>query len=94
MIIQSPIFRKLLATAILLVAAAIVALDFDLSRLLSRRELERAERQLQTLADVFSRQLEDLPGDRLQAWAEDSGVRARARVTLIDPTGAVLADSE
>ncbi len=91
---RSPIFRKLLASAALLAAVTLLVVDFYFTRYTSRREVEQVEQRLSLEARVLAGELNDHPPDRLAAWSREAEVRAQARVTLIDPRGVVLADSQ
>jgi two-component system, OmpR family, phosphate regulon sensor histidine kinase PhoR len=95
MTLRSPIFRKLLASAICLVVATLLALDFYLSRYMTGHVVADVEHRLEAEADVLGGELRGAnPPAHLEEWALDAGGRAQARVTLIDPRGVVLADSQ
>jgi len=91
---RSPIFRTLLASAILLIGVTLVPLDFYLTRLTARREVEIVKERLETTARVMAGELPGVPKSSLENWARAAGERAKARVTLINPSGVVLADSQ
>jgi two-component system phosphate regulon sensor histidine kinase PhoR len=93
MIFRSAVFRKLLISALLLIAIALVPLDFYLTRYIDRRERELMEERLAGDARILAGELAR-SGAWLEAWARDAAHRARARVTVIDRDGVVLADSE
>jgi hypothetical protein len=94
MILRSPIFRKLLWSAFLLIAATMVALNFYLTPYTVRQQVEHVEQRLEAEARILYGELASVPVDQLQHWSEEAGSRAQARVTLLDPEGAVLADSQ
>jgi two-component system phosphate regulon sensor histidine kinase PhoR len=94
MILRSPIFRKLLWSAFLLILATMVALDFYLTPYAVRQQVEHVEQRLEAEARILYGELASVPVDELQRWSEEAGSRARARVTLVDPEGVVLADSQ
>ncbi len=92
--LSSPIFRKVLLGAFLLSAATLLALDFYLVRFTSQQHVVSLQNRLRAEGRIFSRELEEIPAAQLQAWAATAGANAEARVTVINPRGGVLADSE
>ena len=94
MILRSPIFRKLLASAVVLLAATLVVLDFYLTRYTGQHEIRDVEQRLAAQARILAGELKTAPSGSLEPWALDAGNRARTRVTIIDATGIVLADSQ
>ncbi|MBZ5668955.1 MAG: PAS domain-containing protein [Acidobacteriia bacterium] len=93
MTFRSPIFRKLLASAFLLIAVTLVVLDFYLTRYTSRREVQTVEQRLEAEARILQTEVAEVPLPRLEDWAHQASQRAGARVTIINPQGGVLADS-
>src|SRR3972149_7042777 len=93
MTLRSPIFRKLLASAFLLIAVTLLVLDFYLARYTTRREVESVEQRLAVEAQILAAEAAEVPLTRLEEWAYAGAPRAQARVTVIDPQGVVLADS-
>jgi two-component system phosphate regulon sensor histidine kinase PhoR len=91
--LQSPIFRKLLASAFLLIAVTLLVSDFYLTRYAARRERQVVEQRLQVAAGLLAAEATTIPPPQLEEWAHAVAHRAQARVTVIDPAGAVLADS-
>jgi len=91
--VRSPIFRKLLASAFLLIAIALGVVDFYLTRDTADREGQRVAQRLEAEDRILGDEAAAVPPDKLQDWARQASQRARARVTLIDPKGVVLADS-
>lgn len=94
MILKSPIFRKLLWSAFLPTAATLLVLDFYLTRYTARRQVENVQQRLGLEAQVLAGELPNTSRRGLQAWAIAAGARAHTRVTVIDPQGLVLADSQ
>ncbi|MEN6534732.1 MAG: ATP-binding protein [Bryobacteraceae bacterium] len=94
MTLRSPIFRKLLLAALLLILVTAAALDFSLTRFVSAREAGAVERQLESQSRILSGELGTVSADRIEDWAKSAGARAQSRVTLIGPDGRVVADSE
>jgi two-component system phosphate regulon sensor histidine kinase PhoR len=94
MTMGSPIFRKLLLSAFLLIAATLLVMDFYLVRHTERREAEKVQQQLVAEARILRGELDSVAPAELDEWADRAGERAQARVTLIDPAGNVLADSQ
>jgi two-component system phosphate regulon sensor histidine kinase PhoR len=94
MTFRSAIFRKLLSLAALLIALTLLLLDFYLGRYTAQRQVESVQQLLDGEAQILAGELETVAPGRLASWANEAGARARARVTLINPRGVVLADSE
>jgi two-component system phosphate regulon sensor histidine kinase PhoR len=94
LLFSSPLFRKLLLSAIVLIAVTVLVLDFYLTRLLSLQEAESVVQRLEAQARILAADALHVPADGLKNWAEQSGERARARVTIIDRNGSVLGDSD
>jgi two-component system phosphate regulon sensor histidine kinase PhoR len=94
MTFRSPIFRKLLASAFLLIAVTLLVLDFPLTRYTSRREVQSVELRLESEARILQGEVQEIPLSRLDDWAHQASLRGGARVTVIDPRGVVLADSD
>ena len=93
MTLGSSIFRKLLASAFLLIALTLFVLDFYLTRYTARREVQRVELRLEAEARILAAEAAATPAAKLEAWAHAASLRARTRVTVIDSRGVVLADS-
>jgi two-component system phosphate regulon sensor histidine kinase PhoR len=88
------IFPKLLWSALLLVALTLFVVDFNLTRYTAEREVRDVEKRLAIEASVLAGELPATPREDLVRWVREAGRRARARVTLIDSRGVVLADSD
>lgn len=94
MILKSPIFRKLLSSTFFLIALTILVLDFYLTHETARRQVESVQTRLSSQARLLSAECAAIPATQLQPWVLEAGRRAQARITIINPQGAVLADSE
>jgi two-component system phosphate regulon sensor histidine kinase PhoR len=94
MVFSSPIFRKLLGSAFVLIALTLAVLDFYLTRYTSKHEVQEVERRLTGVARVLTDEPPNLPLERMEEWAKSASARAQCRVTVIDPQGVVLADSD
>jgi two-component system phosphate regulon sensor histidine kinase PhoR len=94
MVLSSPIFRKLLSSAFLLIALTLAVLDFYLTRYTSKHEVQEVEQRLTGVAKVLTAEPPNLPLERMEEWAKSASARAQCRVTVIDPHGVVLADSD
>jgi two-component system phosphate regulon sensor histidine kinase PhoR len=88
--VRSTVFRKLLFAAALLIAVALGTADFLLTRYTAERERSLAQRDLAQYMRLIAPTVNSLD---LQKWAQDSDGKLRARVTVIDNAGVVLADS-
>jgi len=88
------ILRKLLLTAFLLIAVALGSADFFLTRYTADRELQHATQVMEAQARLLAPALAAVEPASLAAWAQQAGEQSRARVTVIDRGGVVLADSQ
>jgi two-component system phosphate regulon sensor histidine kinase PhoR len=93
MTFRSPIFRKLLASAFLLITVTLVVLDFYLTRYTARREVQAVEQRLEAEAHVLQAEAARIPRAQLEDWAGQASQRSGARITIVDPKGVALADS-
>ncbi len=90
----SRIFRKLLLTFLLVILAAVLVLDFLLSRYTADRETSNTETRLASQARILAGEVETANPAALAEWARAAAQRAWCRITIINPSGTVLADSE
>ncbi len=88
------IFRELLWSAFLLIAVSLGVLDFYLGRYTAGRETDSAKQRLTVEARVLAGELDGLPPEALERWSLEAGERSQAQVTVINPQGVVLADSQ
>ena len=93
-VFHSPLFRKLLISTFLLIAATLLILDFFLTAYIGKRETQSVQQRLTVEARILSGEAPAIVPARLEDWAKQAAARAQARVTVVDPKGAVLADSE
>ncbi|MBZ5583437.1 MAG: PAS domain-containing protein, partial [Acidobacteriia bacterium] len=89
--LRSPVFRKLLLSAFVVIATALFVSDFYVTRYTAQRQQRMIQQQLAVGAHILAG---ELPRPDLHAWVTGAEARSQARVTIIDPTGAVLADSQ
>jgi two-component system phosphate regulon sensor histidine kinase PhoR len=89
----SPIFRKLLTSAFLLIALTLVILDFFVTRYTANREVQNVAQRLEAEARILETEVVEIPRPQLQDWARQAAQRAGGRVTIVDPKGVPLADS-
>jgi two-component system phosphate regulon sensor histidine kinase PhoR len=94
MIFRSPIFRKLLTGAFLLITLTLLVVDFYVTRYMAGRELVTTEQRLEAEARILQSEAANVPAAQLKDWARQAAQRSGARITLIDPKGVALADSE
>ncbi len=90
----SPIFRKLLLSSFLPIFAVLLALDFYMTRLAAEREVDGVQKVLTARAEILRGELAAVTPSGLAAWSAAVQSRTRSRITVIDPAGVVLADSE
>lgn len=74
MTLRSPIFRKLLGSAVLLIGVTLLALDFYLTRYTARREVESVRRQLESIARVLAGEIPGVQQSELENWAKAAGM--------------------
>ena len=91
---SSSVFRKLFLSALALIALTLVTVDFYWTRYAATQQSDALQLQLAGEARVLRGELDAVPRDGLQAWATAADRRAQVRVTIIDPSGQVLADSQ
>jgi two-component system phosphate regulon sensor histidine kinase PhoR len=94
MTLRSPIFRKLLVTALLLILVTLGSAGFLLTRYTAGRELKHAEQRMEEVVRILSPALASVEPAALEEWARLMDERSRSRVTIIDRWGVVLADSQ
>jgi two-component system phosphate regulon sensor histidine kinase PhoR len=93
-VFRSPLFRKLLISAFFLIAATLLGLNFFLTRYAAELEIRYVEDRLAAEARILQGEIRNIAQADLENWAKDVSARAQARITIVDPKGAVLADSE
>jgi len=91
---RSSVFRKLLLSALALIALTLVTVDFYWTRYAASQQSDALKRQLTAEALVLRGELDAVPRAGLEAWALAAEPRAAARITVIDCSGVVLADSQ
>ncbi len=93
MALTSPIFRKLIIAAFLLMAGILLGMNFYLTRFTVQIQTQAIERRLRAEAQILAEEAATVPPSKLEQWSQQSQARAQAQITVIDPQGAVLADS-
>ena len=91
---KSRIFVKLFLAALVVIAACTISLDLLIGRTwenMLRREIETSLRQK---TQMFAARVADASPGSLKQMTEQAAPAAGARITVIDSTGKVLADSE
>ncbi|MFB3825456.1 MAG: ATP-binding protein [Bryobacteraceae bacterium] len=94
MVASSPIFRKLFLSALALIAVTLALVDFYVSRYVAGQHVRAVEARLAAQARLLRAEAAGVEAARLEAWARQAAQNAQARITIIDPRGVVLADSE
>jgi two-component system phosphate regulon sensor histidine kinase PhoR len=92
--VKSRIFVKLFLAALVVIAACTVSLDLLIGRTwegMLRHEIETSLRQK---TQMFAARVADASPGSLKQMTEQAAPAAGARITVIDATGRVLADSE
>ncbi|HEY3175095.1 MAG TPA: ATP-binding protein [Candidatus Polarisedimenticolia bacterium] len=89
--------HRLLLSLASFVLVATLAIDLTASILIDRAVADRAVERLRAESELLARRLEAaLPASirEADAWADEAGAALGLRVTLIDPGGKVLGDSQ
>jgi len=92
--VKSRIFIKLLLAALVVIAACTLSLDLLIGRAwenMLRREIETSLRQK---TEMFADRVSNAPANSLKQITAQAATAAGARITVIDSSGKVLADSE
>jgi two-component system phosphate regulon sensor histidine kinase PhoR len=92
--VRSGIFLKLLASFLLVIMAAATLFDLMLGGAWEASLRDEIERNLTQKAELVAHSVDTDRSHSLADIAAKEGQAAGARVTIIDPTGKVLADSE
>jgi len=92
--IRSSILGKLLLTALVLILVALGSADFFLTRYTADREVRHAEQLMDGQVRILAPALAAVPLASVRDWTSRAASQSRARVTIIDRDGVVLADSE
>lgn len=91
--VRSPLFRKILIAACLLVFLMGGLTDVLMSRYTQHSEEGAVQRSLEAAAKILCRELAALSPPDLAEWVHDTDQRLGARVTVVAYDGAVLAES-
>jgi two-component system, OmpR family, phosphate regulon sensor histidine kinase PhoR len=92
--VKRRIFFKLLAAFVLVIAAAMITLDFTVQTAWQRSLTNEIQRNLEQKTLMFAQRVETDRQHPLPEIASQAGQAAGARATIIDQGGKVLADSE
>ncbi len=93
MTVRSSIFGKLLLTSVLLIGVALASADFLLTRYTAQRERSLVQQRMAQSLRLIAPALVSNPPRSLQKWAENIDAASDSRVTVIDSSGVVVADS-
>jgi len=93
-VFKSPLFRKLFISAFFLIIATLLVLDFFLTTYVGQRETLSVEHRLTSEARILEGEVAGIAPPDLANWSSQASARSQARVTVVDPQGRVLADSE
>jgi len=91
--VSSRIFLKLLAVFVLVIAAAVVTVDFSVRSAWEKSLRQEIERNLTQKTALFAHRVDTDRSHSLTEISAQEALAAGARATIIDPTGKVLADS-
>src|SRR5947209_6792870 len=91
---RSRIFLKLLGYAFFLVVIATIIIDFSIRQTWESSLRREIQLSLTQKAALFADELQDASHPQLQQLVARAAQSADARVTVIDTSGKVLADSE
>ena len=87
---RSRIFFKLLAVFVLVIAAAMVTLDFSVRSAWEKSLRQEIERNLTQKTVLFAHRVDNDRSHSLSEIAAQEALAAGARSSIIDPTGKVL----
>ncbi len=93
-VFKSPLFRKLFISAFFLIIVTLLVLDFFLTTYVGRRETLSVQHRLTSEARILEGEVAGIAPPDLANWSSQASARSQARVTIVDPQGRVLADSE
>lgn len=88
------IFVKLVVFFLLVIAIATVTIDFTVRDAWEHSLFNNIERNLSEKVQMFANRVRDAKPERYPEIAQEAAASARARATIIDTSGKVLADSE
>ncbi len=91
--LASPLFRKILLSAFVLILATVGSADFLMTRYTEQRELELVQQDLELVGQIYRERLSGLTAEQVEVWARKADGQSGARVTIIGTDGAVLAES-
>jgi two-component system phosphate regulon sensor histidine kinase PhoR len=92
--VKSRIFVKLLGAALVVIAACTISLDVLVGRAWQNMLRTQIETSLQQKALMLASRVDGVPASQLGGMVQQAAKAAGARITVIDSTGKVLADSE
>ncbi len=91
---KSRIFLKLFGAALILIAACTLTMNVLIQRAWEGMVLSEIKSSLREKTLLFASRVASVPRDSLQEATRQAASEANERVTVIDSTGTVLADSE
>ncbi len=91
---KSRIFVKLFLAALMVIAACTISLDLLIGRAWENMLRSQIETSLRQKAAMLATRVQGVPVDRLADIVQQAAQASGARVTVIDSSGKVLADSE
>jgi two-component system phosphate regulon sensor histidine kinase PhoR len=92
--VKSRIFVKLFLAALVVIAACTLSLDLMIRNTWERMLRNEFETSLQQKTQMFASRVEDAPPASLAQITAQAAKAAGTRITVIDSSGKVLADSE
>src|SRR5207302_3096122 len=92
--VKGRLLYKLLGGFLFVTLLTTVVLDFGIRRILQHSLERETERTLLQKTRLFAQNLENLSGQQPSDFVSKQAAAAEARITVIDSTGRVLADSE
>jgi len=72
MTFRSPIFRKLLSSALLLIVVPLIVLDFYVTRYTANREAVNVEQRLEAETRILVAEAAAVPRPQLEDWARQA----------------------
>lgn len=91
---MNSVFQKLLWGALLLIAVPLLIVYLSVAPYTANTVREKVKSRVALVASVLAGEVPGGGARQMAEWAQAAAGRARARVTIIDARGTVLADSE
>jgi len=89
----SPLFRRLLLIALVLVTATLLTVDRTLTTQARAEQRASIEHRLRAEATILAVELQQIPDSDLLRWVNSAATAAQAHIAVLDAGGAAIAES-